>query len=351
MDKHEHKTMTKTVFKTKPTDLFGKYDSLISTLFDEATLYREKIQEHQEQINTLQKHNEQLHEKLDERDKTIIHLNNILLLAVRSGSNRLAENILKDLSKSTIHYANRKNEEITTVQNVIAKLEQNNTQLKQRIAEVECRDAANDSGSTPTSFQTITQRQIKNKDTGNDDSKDAGNDAPKLGPPAGHKGHALRWNPDKTIDYTLDVCPNCNDSIAEVSEYYKSIIDVDTGNTVSESWCRIHDYLCQNCGIISSKPGSMLDGTTIGKKFLAKIVRLYHSNKSESELIETIHITYEKRFCRSTIRTALDTAKAIIQHMVLIKSQRPSGNQRPQTWIRHAPPLHSTMVRVACGLQ
>ena len=80
MDKHKHKTITKTIFKTKPPDLFDKHDSLISILSDEAARYREKIQENQEQIDIYQKHNEQLHEKLDERDKTVRRLNKTLLL-------------------------------------------------------------------------------------------------------------------------------------------------------------------------------------------------------------------------------------------------------------------------------
>ena len=91
-------------------------------------------------------------------------------------------------------------------------------------------------------------------------------------------------------------------------------IDEDGKRAIVESWNHVHLYQCEKCfEHVSSKPDSMIDGTIIGKNFLVKITRFSKSNKSNSELCETIEIAFEKELVSATIQKALNLATPMME--------------------------------------
>ncbi len=220
----------------------------------------------------------------------------------------IRERMLSDMSRTTLDYTQYKdhaNDALKEANNVL--LEEID-KLRTKCQKLEQRDAANDAGSTLPAHNTITRKQIKNRH-----DKEAPDTTPaKIGPPEGHTGNARQYNPDGRINLTLDTCPDCGSPIGEIDRYSKTALELEDGR-VTERLYDVYLYICGTCGPVSSKPDWMLDGTSIGKKLLIRLVRLYHTNKSGSELCETIHITYDRKLCRATINKAIRASEFLLK--------------------------------------
>lgn len=295
----------------------------ISQLLDKNTQLRREHDEDIKYKTLLQNKIQELQNDLSAKNRKIIELQTTLLLAAKSGCKPTRESILYDMSRTTLSYAKRRDEENAALKEEIASLNDQKSKLEAELADIKKRDAANDSGSTPTSHRTVTQKQIKEAKKKKEEEEKESTEQVKIGPPPGHKGSARNFEPNENIDLTLDKCCKCGRTdIIEIKDqaYSKMMVEIEQNDekdrsrlTVTESLYRVHQYSCAKCGVISSKPSSMIDGTIIGKNLLAKIVRLSQSNKSQSELRETIEIVYGKTFSRATIANALNKAARLMQ--------------------------------------
>ena len=315
MGHHKHQpSLAKTVFNGDAA--LAERDTLISRLLDKDARHSDEIKEQRECIAALREKMYSFMDTLSAASDKIITLQETLLLVARSGTCPLRESILQDMSKTMLDYANIRDAEKKAICEENVHLRDEVNALQTRLAEVERRDAANDSGSTPPSHSTVTQRQIKAKRQA--EAARAGRPPAKLGPPVGHKGSSRPFEPDDTVDFTLDACSTCGGALLELpnADYYKPMVEIydnERSWTIIEAFYHVHWYMCQKCGPISSKPDSMLDGTIIGRNLLAKITLLSKSNKSQSELCETIEIMYGKRFARATIENALYVGENLME--------------------------------------
>lgn len=264
----QQQTVSKTTVKNEASDLFDDRDLLISKLLDEIARYKKHVKKQDEEKAVMEKKIDVLQDELSKKDLIIIRQTEALSLAAPSGNDIVKENVLRDMASTTLSYAKRKDESITILEKRFAEMQDELDATKKRCSELEQRDAANDAGSTPTAHNTVTQRQIKNqrkkeKEREKEEQLKNGKKPAKIGPPVGHTGHAREWDPDYEKDYALKACPDCNGPLTEKKDYYKSLIEIEE-NKLSEGWIHAHIYDYTKCGIIDSKPESMLDGTIIG---------------------------------------------------------------------------------------
>ncbi len=304
MRRQQHQqTIVKNLFNR--TDIISDpQHSLISGLLDKIA----QLEADQKRQAIIRDEKDALYKRIDAKIQTVWECCNMLITKNVYTTSTIRERMLSDMSRTTLDYAQYKdqaNEDLKEANDVL--LEEID-KLRTKCQKLEQRDAANDAGSTPPAHNTITRRQIKNRH-----DKEAPDTTPaKIGPPEGHTGHARQYNPDGRISLTLDTCPNCGSPIGEIDRYSKTALELEDGR-VTERLYDVYLYICGTCGPVSSKPDWMLDGTSIGKKLLIKIVRLYHTNKSGSELCETIHIAYDKKLCRATINKAIRASESLLK--------------------------------------
>ena len=278
--------------------------SLISGLLDKIA----QLEADQKRQAIMRDEKDTLYKKIDAKIQTVWECCNMLLTKNVYTTSTIRERMLSDMSRTTLDYAQYKDQTNEDLKEANDALLEEIDELRTKCQKLEQRDAANDAGSTPPAHNTITRKQIKNRH-----DKEAPNTTPaKIGPPEGHTGHARQYNPDGRINLTLDTCPDCGSPIGEIDRYSKTALELEDGR-VTERLYDVYLYICGTCGPVSSKPDWMLDGTSIGKKLLIKIVRLYHTNKSGSELCETIHIAYDKKLCRATINKAIRASESLLK--------------------------------------
>ena len=278
--------------------------SLISGLLDKIA----QLEADQKRQSIMNDEKDKLYKKIDAKIQTVWEYCNMLITKDVYTTGSIRESMLLDMSHVTLDYAQYKDLSITSLKEANADLLEEIDKLRTKYQKLEQRDAANDAGSTPSAHNTITQKQIKNRH-----DKEAPDTTPaKIGPPDGHDGHARQYNPDDRVNLTLDACPDCGSPLGELDRYSKTALELEDGR-ITERLYDVYLYICNTCGPVSSKPDWMLDGTSIGKKWLIKIIRLYHTNKSGSELCETIHITYDKKLCRATINKAIRAGEHLLK--------------------------------------
>ncbi len=309
---HDHYKMRRQQYQqTIVKNLFNRTDiisdpqhSLISGLLDKIA----QLEADQKRQAIMRDEKDTLYKKIDAKIQTVWECCNMLLTKNVYTTSTIRERMLSDMSRTTLDYAQYKDQANEDLKEANDALLEQIDELRTKCQKFEQRDAANDAGSTPPAHNTITRRQIKNRH-----DKEAPDTTPaKIGPPEGHTGHARQYNPDGRINLTLDTCPDCGGPIGEIDRYSKTVLELEDGR-VTERLYDVYLYICGTCGPVSSKPDWMLDGTSIGKKLLIKIVRLYHTNKSGSELCETIHIAYDKKLCRATINKAIRASEFLLK--------------------------------------
>ena len=309
---HDHYKMRRQQYQQTITkNLFNYTDaisdpqhSLISGLLDKIA----QLEADQKSQAIMRDEKDALYKRIDAKIQTVWECCNMLLTKNVYTTSTIRERMLSDMSRTTLDYAQYKDQANEDLKEANDALLEQIDELRTKCQKFEQRDAANDAGSTPPAHNTITRRQIKNRH-----DKEAPDTTPaKIGPPEGHTGHARQYNPDGRINLTLDTCPDCGSPIGEIDRYSKTALELEDGR-VTERLYDVYLYICGTCGPVSSKPDWMLDGTSIGKKLLIKIVRLYHTNKSGSELCETIHIAYNKKLCRATINKAIRASESLLK--------------------------------------
>ena len=309
---HDHYKMRRQQYQqTIAKNLFNYTDavsdpqhSLISGLLDKIA----QLEADQKSQAIMRDEKDALYKRIDAKIQTVWECCNMLLTKNVYTTSTIRERMLSDMSRTTLDYAQYKDQANEDLKEANDALLEEIDELRTKCQKLEQRDAANDAGSTPPAHNTITRRQIKNRH-----DKEAPDTTPaKIGPPEGHAGHARQYNPDGRINLTLDTCPDCGSPIGEIDRYSKTALELEDGR-VTERLYDVYLYICGTCGPVSSKPDWMLDGTSIGKKLLIKIVRLYHTNKSGSELCETIHIAYDKKLCRATINNAIRASEFLLK--------------------------------------
>ncbi len=297
---HHQQTLAKSIFNDNRS-IGDERDALITQQMDEIARLKADI-----------KHNSQMY---DEKDAVYVKIDSSVckitercnMLFTRGKYDATArEQILLDLSRSTVEYADHKSRETKEIMKRLAAMAGEVEELKARMKDIERRDAANDSGSTPPSHGTITRQQIRARHQ--QENEQAATPA-KMGPPKGHTGHHSAYDVDDRVDLSLDACPGCGRPLVRLDRYSKVALELEKIG-VTEKLYDVYLYMCGTCGPISTEPDWMLNGTSIGKKWLIKIIRLSHTNKSMSELSETIEIAYGKRLCRDTLKKALETSQA-----------------------------------------
>ncbi len=304
MRRQQHQqTIVKNLFNR--TDIISDpQHSLISGLLDKIA----QLEADQKSQAIMRDEKDALYKRIDAKIQTVWECCNMLLTKNVYTTSTIRERMLSDISRTTLDYAQYKDQANEDLKEANDALLEEIDELRTKCQKLEQRDAANDAGSTPPAHNTITRRQIKNRH-----DKEANDTTPaKIGPPEGHTGHARQYNPDGRINLTLDTCPDCGSPIGEIDRYSKIALELEDGR-VTERLYDVYLYICGTCGPVSSKPDWMLDGTSIGKKLLIKIVRLYHTNKSGSELCETIHIAYDKKLCRATINKAIRASEFLLK--------------------------------------
>ncbi len=309
---HDHYKMRRQQYQQTITkNLFNYTDaisdpqhSLISGLLDKIA----QLEADQKSQAIMRDEKDALYKRIDAKIQTVWECCNMLLTKNVYTTSTIRERMLSDMSRTTLDYAQYKDQANEDLKEANDALLEQIDELRTKCQKFEQRDAANDAGSTPPAHNTITRRQIKNRH-----DKEAPDTTPaKIGPPEGHTGYARQYNPDGRINLTLDTCPDCGSPIGEIDRYSKIALELEDGR-VTERLYDVYLYICGTCGPVSSKPDWMLDGTSIGKKLLIKIVRLYHTNKSGSELCETIHIAYDKKLCRATINKAIRASESLLK--------------------------------------
>ena len=304
MRRQQHQqTIVKNLFNR--TDIISDpQHSLISGLLDKIA----QLEADQKSQAIMRDEKDALYKRIDAKIQTVWECCNMLLTKNVYTTSTIRERMLSDMSRTTLDYAQYKDQANEALKETNDALLEEIDELRTKCQKLEQRDAANDAGSTPPAHNTITRKQIKNRH-----DKETTNTTPaKIGPPEGHTGHARQYNPDGRINLTLDTCPDCGSPIGEIDRYSKTVLELEDGR-VTERLYDVYLYICGTCGPVSSKPDWMLDGTSIGKKLLIKIVRLYHTNKSGSELCETIHIAYDKKLCRATINKAIRASEFLLK--------------------------------------
>ena len=221
--------------------------------------------------------------------------------------------IALDVARSAVRLAEESAAGLADANTVLARMREEKSGLEERVAHLERMDRYHDGGSTPGSHNTVTQQRIAGERKKQKEKKKKPEPA-KGGPQKGHKGAGRAWRPEETITCRLDKCTSCGCTALEVVRQYEKMLILLELGIVSIKAYHVHEYTCAGCGAaMSDKPDEMLDGTTISRSLLVKLVRLHRSNKSMSELCETAEIAWGVRLSRAAVSNGIRVAAALLR--------------------------------------
>ena len=284
---------------------YNDQHSVIEELMNENALLRKDRDRWRKCARSEQHKSEELLNVISDMQKKLISLSKMVVPTFWNAQD--SSKFAIDLSRSIAQAADKYADILTHANARNAELMEKVERLSKKVDRLEKLDEYHDGGSTPSSHKTITQKQIANE------QKQRVKPA-KKGPPVGHQGTSRAWDPKDVRTSKLKKCTcGCMMWLVLVKTYKKMLVELEFGQVVERLYV-VHVYDCMSCKRrISDKPDEMLDGTSISKTMLKKIVRLHKSNKSMSELCETMEIMWDYKMARATIANGIDVAASLMR--------------------------------------
>lgn len=282
-----HKCMEKSVFNT---------DYTIRHMMDKIANLEKTHNEDSKTIKSLEG-------KLQETNKAMHSLINVIIYILESGHDLSCADIQDCVNPAIVQYARGQERDAKLMTELYTKAQEQIKALQYDIRILKTRDNYHDNGSTPSGQPTITQMQQKAERK----EKNAEREPKKPGPPVGTKGSSRKWNFESVERLCLSTCPQCGSSLCQTGSYNKGMLRL-MDNRIHEIMYVVYKYTCENGHTVSSKPDWMMDGTCMDYTLLSKVMEFRDNHSTLGTLSGNIGIAWEDcHISEAAILNALST--------------------------------------------